>query len=71
MSSIAIINVDHNYSVMPKFGASLTDDSRGVIHDRNVFIIRDTGETLQLVYQPSTTKKKRVDNIDTWMELHI
>jgi hypothetical protein len=38
MSSIAIINVDYNYSVMPKFGASLTDDSRGVIHDRNVFI---------------------------------
>ncbi len=28
--------------VMPQFGASLTDDSRVVIYDRNMFIIQAT-----------------------------
>jgi hypothetical protein len=28
---------------MPQFGASLTDDSRGVIYNRNMFIKQGTG----------------------------
>jgi hypothetical protein len=28
---------------MPQFGASLTDDSRIVIYDRNMFIVQATG----------------------------
>jgi hypothetical protein len=30
---------------MPQFGASLTDDSRIVIYDRNMFIVQTTGHT--------------------------
>ncbi len=30
---------------MPQFGASLTDDARVVIYDRNMFIIQATGHS--------------------------
>ncbi len=38
---------------MTQFGASLTDDSRGVIYNRKIFIIQATGIMLQVCYDPT------------------
>jgi hypothetical protein len=38
---ITIVNYDS--SIVYKFGASFTDDARGIIYDRHMFIVQATG----------------------------
>jgi hypothetical protein len=48
--------------VTPQFGASLTDDSRVIIYDRNMVIIQATG----LLYSRSKFTPKQFYEIDPW-----
>jgi hypothetical protein len=36
---------------MPQFGASLADDSRVVIYNRNMFMVQATGRSNEIVWQ--------------------
>jgi hypothetical protein len=38
--------VNYEFSVVNEFGASLTDDTRVVIYDRQMFIVQATGITV-------------------------
>ncbi len=41
--------------MIPQFGASLTDDARVVIYDRNMFIIQTTGAVFTTLQFPMGT----------------
>jgi hypothetical protein len=67
--------------VTPQFGASLADDSRVVIYDRNMFIVRPQGarklmgENLKLVWAEFSALSWAVLMMSiylfTWMHAHI